>query len=319
MKFSKKTVLIVIFIAMLLLTPYLAYQHYVKKYVKPYSTFLLKRKIADYKYIENGKALVIKWDYDNPLDYWLASQSTYVYWVAPVVGQTKIVQEYSRLSMSSTTRNEPIGDEYWKIAVYDIKEKGFPSKEYDVFKMTRDYDSDYIPTRIASIIYISEGRELLDIHLKNAKDGSLVTKSIDLEKGKIVELGKEQDYEQYATATNFYNLLPESKDYFMLNWETGVSAGGKLDKDALIRQKYPDAAKLVEDNNGSIVVLADKPSIENNMPIYQLLYKKGTNLFENVTIPAESSIDGQEHIVNSQEEFIKYYHKKEEGIPKYRM
>lgn len=319
MKFSKKTVLIVIFIAMLLLTPYLAYQHYVKKYVKPYSTFLLKRKIADYKYIENGKALVIKWDYDNPLDYWLASQSTYVYWVAPVVGQTKIVQEYSRLSMSSTTRNEPIGDEYWKIAVYDIKTKDFPSKEYDVFKMTRDYDSDYIPTRIASIIYISEGRELLDIHLKNAKDGSLVTKSIDLEKGKIVELGNEQDYEQYATATNFYNLLPESKDYFMLNWETGVSAGGKLDKDALIRQKYPDAAKLLEDNNGSIVVLADKPSIENNMPIYQLLYKKGTNLFENVTIPAESSIDGQEHIVNSQEEFIKYYHKKEEGIPKYRM
>lgn len=319
MKFSKKTVLIVIFIAMLLLTPYLAYQHYVKKYVKPYSTFLLKRKIADYKYIENGKALVIKWDYDNPLDYWLASQSTYVYWVAPVVGQTKIVQEYSRVSMSSTTRNEPIGDEYWKIAVYDIKTKGFPSKEYDVFKMTRDYDSDYIPTRIASIIYISEGRELLDIHLKNAKDGSLVTKSIDLEKGKIVELGNEQDYEQYATATNFYNLLPESKDYFMLNWETGVSAGGKLDKDALIRQKYPDAAKLLEDNNGSIVVLADKPSIENNMPIYQLLYKKGTNLFENVTIPAESSIDGQDHIVNSQEEFIKYYHKKEEGIPKYRM
>ena len=319
MKFSKKTVLIVIFIAMLLLTPYLAYQHYVKKYVKPYSTFLLKRKIADYKYIENGKALVIKWDYDNPLDYWLASQSTYVYWVAPVVGQTKIVQEYSRLSMSSTTRNEPIGDEYWKIAVYDIKTKGFPSKEYDVFKMTRDYDSDYIPTRIASIIYISEGRELLDIHLKNAKDGSLVTKSIDLEKGKIVELGNEQDYEQYATATNFYNLLPESKDYFMLNWETGVSAGGKWDKAALIRQKYPDAAKLLEDNNGSIVVLADKPSIENNMPIYQLLYKKGTNLFENVTIPAESSIDGQEHIVNSQEEFIKYYHKKEEGIPKYRM
>lgn len=92
--------------------------------------------------------------------------------------------------MSSTTRNEPIGDEYWKIAVYDIKTKGFPSKEYDVFKMTRDYDSDYIPKGITSIIYISEGRELLDIHLKNAKDGSLVDKSIDLDEGKIVELGK---------------------------------------------------------------------------------------------------------------------------------
>ena len=50
------------------------------------------------------------------------------------------------------------------------------------------------------------------------------------------------------------------------------------------------------------------------MPIYQLLYKEGTNLFENVKIPAENSVDGQEHIVNSQEEFIKYYHKKRKGF-----
>ena len=216
-------------------------------------------------------------------------------------------------------RNEPIEDEYWKIAVYDIKTKGFPSKDYDVFKMTRDYDSDYIPTGITSVIYTSDGRELLDIHLKNAKDGSLVDKSIDLDEGKIVELGKGRDYEQYATATSFYNLLPDSEDYFMFNWEFGVSKGGKLAKDALIRQKYPEAAKLLEDNNGSIVVLADKPSIENNMPIYQLLYKEGTNLFENVKIPAENSVDGQEHIVNSQEEFIKYYRNKEKGDPKARM
>ena len=310
---------IVMMVGVLLLTPYLAYKYYVNKYVDPYSTFLFKRKIVDYKYIEDGKALAIKWDYDNPLDYWLASQSTYVYWVSPVASQNKIVQEYKRLAISSMYRNEPIDDEYWKITVYDIKTKGFPSKDYDVFKMTRDYDSDYIPTGITSVIYTSDGRELLDIHLKNAKDGSLVDKSIDLDEGKIVELGKGRDYEQYATATSFYNLLPDSEDYFMFNWEFGVSKGGKLAKDALIRQKYPEAAKLLEDNNGSIVVLADKPSIENNMPIYQLLYKEGTNLFENVKIPAENSVDGQEHIVNSQEEFIKYYRNKEKGEPKARM
>lgn len=319
MKFSKKAVFIVMMAGVLLLTPYLAYKYYVNKYVDPYSTFWLKRKIVDYKYIEDGKALAIKWDYDNPLDYWLTEQEASVDWFGPVVGQNKIVQEYKRLAISSMYRNEPIEDEYWKIAVYDIKTKGFPSKDYDVFKMTRDYDSDYIPTGITSVIYTSDGRELLDIHLKNAKDGSLVDKSIDLDEGKIVELGKGRDYEQYATATSFYNLLPDSEDYFMFNWEFGVSKGGKLAKDALIRQKYPEAAKLLEDNNGSIVVLADKPSIENNMPIYQLLYKEGTNLFENVKIPAENSVDGQEHIVNSQEEFITYYRNKEKGDPKARM
>lgn len=319
MKFSKKMVSIAMLVGVLLLTPYLGYKYYVNKYVKPYTIFLLKRKIVDYKYIEDGKALVIKWDYDNPLDYWLVSQSTYAYWVGPVASQNKIVQEYKRLSMSFTQRNEPIEDEYWKIAVYDIKTKGFPSKDYDVFKMTRDYDLDYIPTGIASTIYISEGRELLDIHLKNAKDGSLFTKSIDLDEGKIVELGKGQDYIKYSDATSFYHLLPESKNYYMYHWEMGVARSEKLDEEALIRRKYPEAAKLLEDNNGSIVVLADKPSIENNMPIYQLLYKEGTNLFENVKIPAENSVDGQEHIVNSQEEFIKYYRNKEEGEAKSRM
>ena len=281
MRFSKKAVFIVMMAGVLLLTPYLAYKYYVNKYVDPYSTFWLKRKIVDYKYIEDGKALAIKWDYDNPLDYWLTEQEASVDWFGPVVGQNKIVQEYKRLAISSMYRNEPIEDEYWKIAVYDIKTKGFPSKDYDVFKMTRDYDSDYIPTGITSVIYTSDGRELLDIHLKNAKDGSLVDKSIDLDEGKIVELGKGRDYEQYATATSFYNLLPDSEDYFMFNWEFGVSKGGKLAKDALIRQKYPEAAKLLEDNNGSV--------------------------------------DGQEHIVNSQEEFIKYYRNKEKGEPKARM
>ena len=46
----------------------------------------------DYKYIEDGKALAIKWDYDNPLDYWITENSTSVTLGAPVVGQTKIVQ-----------------------------------------------------------------------------------------------------------------------------------------------------------------------------------------------------------------------------------
>lgn len=54
------------------------------------------------------------------------------------------------------------------------------------------------------------------------------------------------------------------------------------------------------------------------VPIYQLLYKEGTDLFENVKIPAENSVDGQEHIVNSQEEFIKYYRNKEKGDPNQR-
>lgn len=47
--------------------------------------------------------------------------------------------------------------------------------------------------------------------------------------------------------------------------------------------------------------------------------RKGRILFDNVKIPAENSVDGQEHIVNSQDEFIRYYRNKEKGEPKARM
>ena len=91
-----------------------------------------------------------------------------------------------------------------------------------------------------------------------------------------------------------------------------------MKEDALIRQKYPEAAKLLEDDEGMVALLTDKPSFESALPILQLLYKKDTNLFENVKIPAENSVDGQEHIVNSQEEFAKYYRNKEKGDPNQR-
>ncbi len=38
------------------------------------------------------------------------------------------------------------------------------------------------------------------------------------------------------------------------------------------------------------------------------LFPPGTNVFKNVTIPAEYSVvDGQEHVINSAEELQKYY------------
>ena len=175
--------------------------------------------------------------------------------------------------------------------------------------MVREYDSDAVPSRIQNTVYVSKGRELLDIYLKtsanNYTDGFL--KSIDLNSGKIVEAGDEQDKWTAESSSYFSQLLPLSSDYFLHNSGLYLNKGKKLASAALIRQKYPKSAALLEDENGMIAILTDKPDFENSLSFLQLLYKKGVNLFENVTIPADSSIDGQEHIVNSQEEFVKYY------------
>ena len=44
--------------------------------------------------------------------------------------------------------------------------------------------------------------------------------------------------------------------------------------------------------------------LEEYLPILKLFYREGENLFSDVTIPAQYSVDGKEYIVNSQEEFL---------------
>ena len=41
--------------------------------------------------------------------------------------------------------------------------------------------------------------------------------------------------------------------------------------------------------------------------VYELFMKKGVNLYRDATIPAELSIDGQEHTIQIKEEFDRYY------------
>ena len=41
--------------------------------------------------------------------------------------------------------------------------------------------------------------------------------------------------------------------------------------------------------------------------MFSILKIDGTNIFKDITIPAENSIDNKEHVVQSEEEFLKYY------------
>ena len=309
MKLSKKSKLIIVVLLLLMFLPYLAYQGYVAYYITPYYKITLKKKIQSYQFIENNNALVMKWSYENPLDYWLTKANKRLYPQDARVGGSKIVQEYQKLNRNGNIHNVAEGQEYWGITVYNTKGGKLTSKDYDIFKMVREYDSDAVPSRIQNTVYVSKGRELLDIYLKtsanNYTDGFL--KSIDLNSGKIVEAGDEQDKWTAESSSYFSQLLTLSSDYFLHNSGLYLNKGKKLASAALIRQKYPKSAALLEDENGMIAILTDKPDFENSLSFLQLLYKKGVNLFENVTIPADSSIDGQEHIVNSQEEFVKYY------------
>lgn len=77
--------------------------------------------------------------------------------------------------------------------------------------------------------------------------------------------------------------------------------------DAVMFDKYPNTKDLFSENHSMIGILVDRPSVDTNIPILQILVNPKTNLFKNVTIPAEYSIDGQEHKIHSYDEFKQYY------------
>ena len=309
MKFSKRSKTLIVGLLLLAALPCIIYKSYIAYFVEPYKSPVLKKKIVSYEFIEGGKGIVLQWEYDSPLDYWLTKSDKRLYPQDARVGGTKIVQEYRKLKSYGNTHNIAEEQEYWGITVYDAEGGKLISKDYDVFKMVREYDSNAVPSRIQNTVYVSKGRELLDIYLKtsanNYTEGFL--KSIDLNSGKIVDPGDGHDKWIIESSSYFSQLLPLSSDYFLDNSALYLNKGKKLASDALIRQKYPEAAKLLEDENGMVAILTDKPSFESSLSILQLLYKKDTNLFENVTISADNSVDSQEHVVNSQEEFVKYY------------
>ena len=70
---------------------------------------------------------------------------------------------------------------------------------------------------------------------------------------------------------------------------------------------YPKAAEILSEKESMIGIFRKGIGFEEYLPIIKLFAKEGKNLFSDVTIPAEYSVDGKEHVVNSQEEFYRYY------------
>ncbi len=106
----KKLIFVMIGVGFLLI---LSYRTYISTYIKPYMFIDLKEKIVDYDFIENGKIIITKWDYENKLDYYMTKNNGGVLRSYPIVGKTKIVKEYHKLKdINDMKHNIPNGKEY---------------------------------------------------------------------------------------------------------------------------------------------------------------------------------------------------------------
>ena len=64
---------------------------------------------------------------------------------------------------------------------------------------------------------------------------------------------------------------------------------------------------ILKSGPSSRLYFLGKEDVRFKISFLKLVLPEGTNIFKDITIPATSSKDGQEHLVQSEEEFLQYY------------
>ena len=167
-----------------------------KRDISQFVTWKPRPHIVDSQFIAGGKAVAIQWDNKKEVDEATEANSynpnvDVIRFIEGGNSERYIAQESFKLksqigidSYDSSKKipylstNKAQKGEYWLIDVYDTKDKRLVKKTYDVFKIVRDMDKNYIPVsvKVSSMLLDTDDGETyipIDI-LVNKKDKYIV-------------------------------------------------------------------------------------------------------------------------------------------------
>ena len=343
-KIMKSKFVQVILLVLTVIGLYFAYQAYRRHELTQFVMWSPRAKIARYEFMDDNKAVAIDWDNESELkeaeeakkydsrinvnnrktatngEHFIVRQSyklksaTYKYW---------ILEEDAVPYLKS---NIPEQGEYWLLDVYDTKNGTIKQKTYDVFKMVREYNNDYIPIGVAESSKLLQSENETDyLPIKMAVNSEPSAKTfigiIDLTSGKILS-----ETPSGKSGEEFYDVFKntiKNRDYFedIINQNDRLSNqnftfdSSKFSFKELVENsqypslasQYPKAFDILSKGLLSEVYFLGKEDVRFKISLLKLVLSEGTNIFKDITIPAASSKDGQEHLVQSEEEFLQYY------------
>lgn len=316
MKITKKKV---IYSLLVLLTSigviWFCYLTYEKHYYRQFSQYSGKAKIDDYEMIADGAGVITHWKSVTPEEDQKKKEYGGSLNLRRIqVGAHHILRSNIKLKDSPYYYEEhPSKDEYWTLSLYKIEGKKLKEeKEIDLYKIVEDFDSNYIPTELGAI-YSSNGRELAALQIRSIKDPTIRKMMfLDLETHKLEQNDRltEQVYGKKPIVQLYVAL---DKDQGSLEYLPLDDGSFSIDPKELSKtqfKKFSKAYQLLEQKDTKVMVLNPKNSADQyarSIAVFELFMKKGVNLYQDVTIPAEVSKDGQVHTTNTKEEFDRYY------------
>ena len=288
-----------------------------------------KWEIDSYEFLEDGRGVAVHWKSLNPEEDRLFAKynpevAENFLGVHGASNQRYIVRDYfhnfTHRRIQKLPKEDP--DVYYAMSIYRIGDRKLEGSQLDIYKLVEDYNPDYIPEKTGGIIE-KDGKDYISIQVykrgwKLSQEShlwlNLETKQIDWEDTKIqqypetpsVDLGssKEKLIEMTILQT-YYDSLRQNQ----LSFRQDVLKGSVLETAApkvyqVLSKQDSQFFLLIDSKYDYDKVYGDVPQF---LDLYQLFVPENTNLYEGLTIPAELSKDGQEHSVNTKEEFDLYY------------
>ena len=332
----------VMFLALTVIGLYFAYQAYRRHELTQFVMWSPRAKIARYEFMDDNKAVAIEWDNDAELkdaeEAKKYDSRVNVEKMTRVNGERYIIQQSYKLKSATykywileedavpyLKSNIPEQGEYWLLDVYDTKDGTIKQKTYDVFKMVREYNKDYIPRRVRDVnyfLYTEQGKTYLPISMAVGQQPESKTENglIDIEEGKIIattpsgKTSKDLSNKEKTTEhkDNFEDILNQNDRLSNQNFTLVLSnfflkKSVSSDQVSSLADKYPKVFSILKSGPSSRLYFLGKEDVRFKISLLKLVLPEGTNIFKDITIPAASSKDGQEHLVQSEEEFLQYY------------
>ena len=291
-----------------------------------------KWEIDSYEFLEDGRGVAVHWKSLTPEEDRLFAKynpdlSENFLGVHGASNQRYIVRKYFHNSTYRGTQKLPKEDPevYYAMSIYRIEGQHLEGSQLDLYKLVEDYNPDYIPETTGGIIE-KDGKDYISIQVykrgwelsqKKQLWLNLETKQIDWEDAKIqqysespsVDLGSLKERLEEMTT----DLRTSTVDDFF--YQNKLSFRQDVLKGSVLETAAPKVYQLLSEQDSQFFLLIDSKydydkvygDVPQFLDLFQLFVPANTNLYEGITIPAELSKDGQEHSVNTKEEFDLYY------------
>lgn len=311
---KKKMVLALLVLFSLIAGIWLYIRFSTESYYKQFTDYSGKAKIDDYEMIADGAGITTHWKSTDPKEDRLMREYGSYYYFDPIrVGSKHILHMNVKFRENFYYRTTPPEkDEYWTVSVYKVNgERLKEEKELDLFKVVEQFDPDYIPTELGSV-YSWNGRELVSLQIRSTKDNSVRKMMyLNLDTRKLERNETLENDHQRKPIPDFNVPIDREKSSieelkFFKNWFS-------IDPKDLSKtqfKKSSKAYKLLNQKDTKVIVIKPQNSADQyarSIAVFELFMKKGVNLYQDVTIPAELSRDGQTHTTQTKEEFDHYY------------